>query len=806
MKTFLTALTLISFTLNSLAQNWTGAVNSDWNNPSNWSATPTNNTPKNINPVNYTGAAQHPVISTNSNFTASTLNITNGGQLTINANLSTTDNVTVTGNNSNITVNSGTFQIAPSNNGCLIIDLGATMNINNGTINVGQRFITGENSITTMQNGTVTCGQRLLLDLGGVFNFNGGNITVAQTMALADGNANGSCQFIMNGGTLNVNGEIALENEFGIYDPTIIINGGTLNLNGDLIWFGELPGAGTPKFVMNGGTANISGIIQNMPLSTVNMYLKLDGNSQLNFSGTLIENIHPQDSIIQTGNSQLILNSTHSINNSGVIQADNVSTLFNGNSTLQGNGQFQFNTIQINANKTVNHLTSSVLKISGDVIANGTFITNNNEIELNGNINQIISGNSPINFHNLTINNNSVLGITLNNIIKIFGHLQLNSGKINSNNNFTITIEDNASSSAGNSVSFVNGPLLKKGNDSFIFPIGKNQKWRRIEISAPSTINDIIKAEYFDNSFSQITPVNSPLSAVSNIEYWSLERINSTSTVQIALYWEDASISAITDCNELSIARWNEASWDNIISTANGTCSGNGNGKINSNNQINDLGIFTFGYYSNVTSQNITICNGDSVIVGNNIYNTSGTYIDIFNDINNNDSIVITNLTVVIPDVNVTVVGNTLQAINNNANSYQWMDCNTNSLINAANSQYFSPTQSGNYAVIINQNGCIDTSTCYTIAINTIENFDINTSIQLYPNPLKNGQSLNITNTENIALIEIYDIQARLIYTQFNKEFKNTIELKLQDIKPGIICIKATYKNGHVSIQKIIQL
>ena len=46
------------------------------------------------------------------------------------------------------------------------------------------------------------------------------------------------------------------------------------------------------------------------------------------------------------------------------------------------------------------------------------------------------------------------------------------------------------------------------------------------------------------------------------------------------------------------------------------------------------------------TNQSFSICDGDSVVVGGNIYNTTGTYIDTFQAANGCDSTITTNLIV----------------------------------------------------------------------------------------------------------------------------------------------------------------
>lgn len=67
-------------------------------------------------------------------------------------------------------------------------------------------------------------------------------------------------------------------------------------------------------------------------------------------------------------------------------------------------------------------------------------------------------------------------------------------------------------------------------------------------------------------------------------------------------------------------------------------------------------------------------------------------------------------------DTNVQVNGGTLMASNANA-SYQWIDCLDNfKLIAGANSRSFTPTQNGSFAVILNENGCVDTSACISLS------------------------------------------------------------------------------------------
>ncbi len=68
-------------------------------------------------------------------------------------------------------------------------------------------------------------------------------------------------------------------------------------------------------------------------------------------------------------------------------------------------------------------------------------------------------------------------------------------------------------------------------------------------------------------------------------------------------------------------------------------------------------------------------------------------------------------------NTNVTVVGSTIYAVAAGA-SYQWLDCdNSFAVLPNDTNQSYSPAVSGNYAVIVTQSSCSDTSACTAVDI-----------------------------------------------------------------------------------------
>lgn len=153
-------------------------------------------------------------------------------------------------------------------------------------------------------------------------------------------------------------------------------------------------------------------------------------------------------------------------------------------------------------------------------------------------------------------------------------------------------------------------------------------------------------------------------------------------------------------------------------------------------------------------------------------YNTSGIFTENLTTIAGCDSTVTVMVTVENIDVNVAQNGTTLTADWAGANSYQWIDCSDNSILDGQTDQSFDATENGSYAVIIQSADCIDTSACYNV--NTVGVNDVldELSIRMYPNPVT-GNSFYIEYDGVLAELEVRDILGRLISLPvdlFNKE------------------------------------
>jgi len=122
-----------------------------------------------------------------------------------------------------------------------------------------------------------------------------------------------------------------------------------------------------------------------------------------------------------------------------------------------------------------------------------------------------------------------------------------------------------------------------------------------------------------------------------------------------------------------------------------------------------------------------------------------------------------------LPDVTVIQEAATLTAVA--ANTYQWLDCDNDSVaINGATGVSFTAVQNGHYAVeVTTPSGCTDTSACFTVSnLNIAEQIDLTPLISIYPNPTK--EEINVEGTFTIKSVRILDLQGKeLIRLKGNK-------------------------------------
>ena len=203
-------------------------------------------------------------------------------------------------------------------------------------------------------------------------------------------------------------------------------------------------------------------------------------------------------------------------------------------------------------------------------------------------------------------------------------------------------------------------------------------------------------------------------------------------------------------------------------------------------------------------SQTLSICFGESISVGTNIYTTSGLYHDTLTTSFGCDSVVTTNLLVKNSIDTTLIVEESLITANEINAAYQWINCSEmNTPIVGANFREFQVNSSGNYAVIISKEGCEKISTSVTIMSVGVDELKNNNGVMVYPNPFVDNIKLVFDKLENNASISIFDVSGKELY-QMDKINALITELDLSSFSSGIYFVKS-YNGEEQQLIKLIK-
>jgi hypothetical protein len=168
------------------------------------------------------------------------------------------------------------------------------------------------------------------------------------------------------------------------------------------------------------------------------------------------------------------------------------------------------------------------------------------------------------------------------------------------------------------------------------------------------------------------------------------------------------------------------------------------------------------------------------------------------------DSIVTLDLTILpLPD-NTTFLNGSTIAVDAFASSYTWVDCATGNVINGETSQTFTALESGEYQVIIEINGCENTSECVYVEVETsglLEN-ESEFDAQLYPNPSNGIFKLSIEGLNNSRIeISVTDVSGKVIYVQslVSNSSKLIVPMNISNVEEGVYFVRV---NGVNTITK----
>ncbi len=367
--------------------------------------------------------------------------------------------------------------------------------------------------------------------------------------------------------------------------------------------------------------------------------------------------------------------------------------------------------------------------------------------------------------------------ILINGTVEIGTNLNLTKGVIVTTPSTTALILNAAATTTGGSAtSYVDGKLRKTNpvTTSFLFPVGQAKQYAPIEMSGLTAADDFT-VQYFKQAYTTLavsaaTTTVIPTYAISNKEYWNIDRIG-TGTPNIKFYYNTNSIALPT---QAKIAHFNGVDWDDIDRDSNGA---DVNGNFISKNMVSTFSPFTFGGLPSALPIKL-----DNFIVLKNDKTVKIQFATI-EEINTNYFEIERS-----SDAKKWNLLSTIKASGNSSNTITY------------NETDYNPTTGVNYYRIktVDKDGKISYSAIKSVL------FSINFDVVLSPNPVKNIMQVLLSKKENeSALITIVNAMGAKMFEQTTT--KPTLYINASSFTKGLYHVRVVSEANTITKTIVIQ-
>jgi|GEM_PF-895686 len=278
---------------------------------------------------------------------------------------------------------------------------------------------------------------------------------------------------------------------------------------------------------------------------------------------------------------------------------------------------------------------------------------------------------------------------------------------------------------------------------------------------------------------------------------------DSVHTLNLMINYSTTSSSAITACDSYT--------WGGVLYTTSGAYTNtytNAAGCIHT--EILNLTIDS----GTIINQSFSLCAGDSIIVGSNIYYNTGSYTDLFFDINGCDSILETEVQISELSANLTYSSLILTAVAiGGVSPYDFEIGGENGpILNSTNivgnnSVSINPISNGvYYCFIIDANNCVSDTVFYEVDVFPSYLNEVGLSnLLIFPNPTSGVVNISFYNTSPIK-IRMCDILGKYIYSySISENGKVHKELDISDQSSGVYIIEISSEYGVINKKIILE-
>jgi len=183
--------------------------------------------------------------------------------------------------------------------------------------------------------------------------------------------------------------------------------------------------------------------------------------------------------------------------------------------------------------------------------------------------------------------------------------------------------------------------------------------------------------------------------------------------------------------------------------------------------------------------------------VGGTLITSSGVITDTLRSTNGCDSLVRQEVTIPVVNTSISLSQLTLNAQSPLATAYQWLDCDSGfAPITGATQASFQPSRNGNYAVLVTEGSCSDTSGCLTVMGVSVHEQPNALALKLYPNPNQGVFEIRTAQWLPGSEWSVTDMQGRKVAVGFWSEGDKQ-QLSLEHLQAGQYIFRL--ESGHMA-------
>lgn len=200
---------------------------------------------------------------------------------------------------------------------------------------------------------------------------------------------------------------------------------------------------------------------------------------------------------------------------------------------------------------------------------------------------------------------------------------------------------------------------------------------------------------------------------------------------------------------------------------------------------------------------NIQSCS--SVEINGITYDNSGVFVQNLTNLAGCDSVLTVDITLTKIKASFSKIGNVYTPIQVGTD-IKWINCTDGTVLSTE--KQFTPSEDGQYRLVVEKNGCADTSSCFSYNKIGLADNGNNISFTVYPNPASDVLNVNLKGVAltDKVLLSIVDMTGRtVVQNEISKTMENqTLSFDVSNLKAGVYFIQMAGKGMSFPTKKIV--